>query len=75
MRVHEFERLVIDLLEKDDHPEIVRVRALAEDAADQRHTRVRVDFASGATGYVIVGQVAGPGIRPHGEFELPKDAF
>jgi hypothetical protein len=75
MRVHEFERLVIDLLEKDDHPEIVAVQGLAEDQADTKHSRVRVDFASGAKATMMVREITGPNIPRHAPFQLPKEAL
>lgn len=72
MRIREFDSLLTDLLTKADHPEIVDVRPC--DNPDG-HTRLRVNFASGAEAYIMVRQVAGRGIPSHAPFELPREAF
>jgi hypothetical protein len=50
------------------------VTALATDSKPTEHTRVRVDFASGATAYVMVRQVSGPKVPRHQDYELPREA-
>ena len=73
MGVREFEALVIDLLAKADHPEIVAVRRRAEHEDDSTHSRLKVDFASGASATVMVREITGPRIPRHSPFELPKE--
>ena len=66
--------MLAGLLTEADHPEITEVRQCAEDNP-QAHTRLRVNFASGAEAYVMVRQVTGRGIPQHAPFELPREAF
>lgn len=76
MHVKELEALIIDLVRKADHPEILSVEsAVGEEDPPTKHTRVRVDFASGAVGHVQVFNVAGPGIPREGNYKVPKEAL
>lgn len=76
MRVKELEDLIIDMIGKADHPEIVSVEsAVGEDDPPTKHARVRVKFASGAKAHVQVYKVTGPGIPHSGNYEVPKEAL
>lgn len=73
VRIREFDSFLANLLTSADHPEIVDVRQCTDNP--DGHTRLRVNFASGAEAYVMVRQVTGRGIPSHAPFELPREAF
>jgi hypothetical protein len=76
VRVREFERLAVDVVSKAGHPEITGVVSLVgDDDPPGKHSRLRVDFASGASVFVMVERVTGPGIPRHASFDLPREAL
>ncbi|HVK21243.1 MAG TPA: hypothetical protein VM677_07770 [Actinokineospora sp.] len=68
MRIRELDDLLRDIL--SDHPEITDVQII-----DRGHSRVRVDFASGARATIMVREVRGPGVPAHKSYEIPGTAF
>ena len=73
MRLPELDQLIVDLLVKDDHPEIVRVEMTATGDNPANHTRLVVHFASGGTTVVMRARAEGPGISRHTEYEVPRE--
>lgn len=76
MRVPELDELIIEVINRADHPEILRAApALAPGDVATKHTRVKVDFASGARVYVQVYKVTGPKIPRADNYAVPKEAL
>ncbi|GAA3053617.1 hypothetical protein [Actinokineospora globicatena] len=69
MRLRELDTLLLDILSQD-HPEITAATKL-----DNGHSRLRVDFASGARITVMVREVTGPGVPAHSAYAIPESAL
>ncbi|MGW5050102.1 hypothetical protein [Actinokineospora sp. NPDC004072] len=69
MRIRELDTLLVDLL-SPDHPEIVQTKIL-----DKGHSRVRVEFASGAIATITVREVSGPGVPAHAPYSIPESVI
>ncbi|SES36841.1 hypothetical protein [Actinokineospora terrae] len=69
MRRRELDDVLFDVLSKD-HPEITEVVKI-----DKGHSRLRVDFASGARATIMVREVSGPGVPAHAAYAIPESAL
>ncbi|MFC5289216.1 hypothetical protein ACFPM7_19365 [Actinokineospora guangxiensis] len=69
MQIRELDQLLVDLL-SHDHPEIAKVVPL-----DKQHSRVRVEFASGAVATITIREVSGPGVPNHHPYEIPESVI
>lgn len=74
MRASEFDRLAVELITADDHPEIVSVELTASSGQPQYHNRLTVHLADGSAFYVMIERVEGPGVPRHASYELPREA-
>ncbi len=75
MRLAELDRLLVECLTSEDHPEIegaTTAPGVATKPTD--HTRVNGSFASGAVCHVLVRRVEGPNVPRHADYELPREA-
>ncbi|GAA2993367.1 hypothetical protein [Actinokineospora diospyrosa] len=66
MRIRELDTVLLGVLSKD-HPEITEVVKI-----DKGHSRLRVDFASGARVTIMVREVSGPGVPAHAAYSIPE---
>ncbi|MCP2166078.1 hypothetical protein LX83_002937 [Goodfellowiella coeruleoviolacea] len=71
VRVRELDELLVRLIVAADHPEITAVRLIPSQEHPDNHTRLRVDFASGACAYLMVGQVSGRGVGQVPRYQIP----
>ncbi|CRK59547.1 hypothetical protein [Alloactinosynnema sp. L-07] len=69
MQLRELDALLVSLL-SNDHPEIVNAELIDKESSP--HSRVRVDFASGARVTIQVRSVEGPGVPAHQPYAIPS---
>jgi hypothetical protein len=76
MKVTELDKLMIDLLVADDHPEIVRVENLSGgDNPKTYHPRVKIHYANGGSTTIQVFRVTGPKIPNAPKYTVPSEAL
>ncbi|MBM7772277.1 hypothetical protein JOD54_002481 [Actinokineospora baliensis] len=66
MRIRDLDDALFAVLSQD-HPEITEVVKI-----DKGHSRLRVDFASGARVTIMVREVSGPGVPAHAAYAIPE---
>lgn len=72
VQLRELDTLLVSLLSQE-HPEILSAEAL--DKAHSPHSRVRVDFASGARATIQVRAVEGSKVPARKPYEIPAEVI
>lgn len=70
VQLRELDTLLVSLLSQE-YPEILSAVALNKEHS--RHSRVRVEFASGARATIQVRAVEGPKVPAHKPYEIPAE--
>lgn len=76
MKVPELDKLIMDLLATDDHPEVQLVEHLpGGDNPDTYHPRVKVHYANGGSSTIQVFRVTGPKMSNAPKYTVPVEAL
>ncbi|MBP2477607.1 hypothetical protein JOF53_006479 [Crossiella equi] len=74
MKVGELDKIILDALLAADHPEIDTIEVVPTPERPNDHNRLKITMVNGYEQYLMVQRVAGPGVPPHPDYELPKGA-
>ncbi|OQO92231.1 hypothetical protein B1813_08330 [Saccharomonospora piscinae] len=74
VQLSDLDELIMRVITESDHPEITAVEVVPTPGRPDNHTRVRVDFADGASVYVMVGEVRRGG-RATEAFTVPREVM
>jgi type IV secretory pathway ATPase VirB11/archaellum biosynthesis ATPase len=75
VRVSELDELLIELISRSDHPEIVAVERTATEDRPNYHVRVVVRYASGGSSTIMVHHVVKADGRSMPDYTVPDEVL